>query len=97
MAKESTLTVERIMASGDLRSRVESVICDRCQDLCWSVEVWAYDLAGEDAKACLFYREHFGSQSDALLTVARWLLKHAGAIRSREDAAWLLEHQGTLW
>lgn len=97
MSEAMSKTAQTIRASGDVRWRVESIVCGECQAVCWHIEAWAYDLLGEDAKACLLYREHLGSQSEALLLIARWMMRHAGQLRAAEDAAWLLEHQGTLW
>lgn len=83
--------------SSDLRLRIESVVCNGCEDLCWHTEVWLHDLAGSGEKVCVLYREHLTSQSAAMMQLGSWLMSHGRLIEEAEARAYLLEHQQRLW
>ena len=87
----------RYTSSHDIRTRVEGVICDRCQDQCWTAEIWCHDLAGTGAKVCTSHRPHIDSQARALAWVGVQLATVAREVKELERARWILEHQGTLF
>lgn len=76
---------------------VESTVCDACQDVCYHIEAWGHDIAGTGEKVCLLYREHFPSRSGAMHVLTSWLLQQARQIKSAEERAWVIEHQGVLF
>lgn len=93
----SQRTANRIQEAERLTVAVERIICDACQDECWSVEVWLHGVCAEaDYKTCVLHRGHL-SQSQAVRALGSWAMSHARILTDREAEAYLIEHQGTLW
>lgn len=96
MPQLPTQTALRLSATPDLRTGLESVVCDKCQGLCWHIEVWSHDIGGSGEKVCLTLRDHIVERSEAMLVLGRWLMKYGGQVRRIEYEAWVIEHQQTI-
>lgn len=93
----SQKTANRMQHAERIDLVLDSIVCKDCGDICWEVEVWLrVDSAPTPYKTCVLHRGHL-SQGQALRALGSWSLSHARILSDREAAAYLLEHQMTIW
>lgn len=97
MPKPTTDTTSAIMAAEQTVWRLDSQVCDQCQDQCWSVQGEASGALSNGLwTTTVTWIDHVGL-GVALAALSRNLGQHAGKVRQREAMAALIETQQTLW
>lgn len=97
MGKHTTDTDKALLHADRIDATLRAVVCADCEDQCYTILVGVQgDVGGQVWAKHVHRRDHLSLQH-ALEAVGRWLLAAGSRERDRSAAAWLLEHQPSLW
>lgn len=97
MGKEITDSDKAIMHADVSTITWRAVVCDDCEDQCYSLHIVSGGDMGRQQWAKHLHRRDHLSLQHVMEAAGRWMLAAASRERDRQAAAWLLEHQPTLW
>lgn len=97
MGREITDTDKALLHADRVDITFRALVCADCEDQCYALVIGVQgDIGGQLWAKHVHRRDHLTLQH-VMEAAGRWLLAAGGRERDRQAAAWLIEHQPTLW